>query len=605
MAESPSEKARAKKEFRAFLYLMWRFLQLPPPTRSQLAFADYLQYGPKRKVLMAFRGVGKSWVTAAYVIWCLWRNPQEKILIASASEKRAVKFSSFVKQVLFDWEMVKELHPRSGQRSSILAFDVAPAKPAQSMSVMSVGITGQMTGDRAHRVIFDDVEVPKNSETTTQREKIGELVREAAALLVPDKDLEEGFETEIIYLGTPQTEDTLYVKLPDRGYSIRIWPARYPDQKIRDSYEALGAELFKELLDDMEAGAREGDPTDPDRFDEVDLLERAKEYGPVGWQLQFMLNPSLSDAERYPLKLRDLVVAAFDHELVPNKIVWSGDREYTAEDLVSVGLSGDKFQRRMVVRDSDGIEAGGYAPFVGGLLTVDPSGRGKDSTSWNVTKVLNGQIFLVAKGRFRGDGYSDTVLAGLAQKYVTYGCNAVRIESNFGDGMFTRLLSPHFAKVTGRGLDPEDVDFKNMGIQKEARIIDTLEPVMAQHKLIIHEDVVREDYDKAPREDPDRRHHMLFHQMTRITRDRGALKFDDDLDCLAMAVHYHMEAIGKDIDEEVRQRREDALDAELKAFSDAYHAGSRIGGRSEHGIPVQNRTWGAQGGALGRMGYRG
>lgn len=595
MAETAEEKKRAKEEFRAFLYLMWRFLGLPAPTRSQLAFADYLQYGPKRKVLMAFRGVGKSWVTAGYVIWCLWRNPQEKILIVSASEKRAVKFSSFVKQVLFDWELVNSLHPRAGQRSSILAFDVAPAKPAQSMSVMSVGITGQMTGDRAHRVIFDDVEVPKNSETTTQREKVSDLVREAAALLVPDKDLEEGFTTEVIYLGTPQTEDTLYVKLPERGYQIRIWPARYPTPDVRNAYEALGASLFPELLQDIEDGAREGDPTDDARFDEEDLLERAREYGPVGWQLQFMLNPSLSDAERYPLKLRDLVVAAFDHELVPNKIVWSGDREYTAEDLTSVGLSGDKFQRRMVVRDANGIEQGGYAPFVGGLLTIDPSGRGRDSTSWNVTKVLNGQIFLVAKGRFRGDGFSDTVLSGLAHKYVTYGCNQVRIESNFGDGMFTRLLSPHFKQVTGRGLDPEDVDFKNMGQQKERRIIDTLEPVMAQHKLIVHEDVVREDYDRADPKDPDRRHHMLFHQLTRITRDKGALRFDDDLDCLAMAVHAHIEALGKDVDEEVRAQKEAALDAELAAFADAYHA--------EHGTSPASMTWGARGGSLKRLGY--
>lgn len=594
-AYSEAEMERAHADFRGFLCLMWEFLGLPPPTRAQLAFALYLQYGPSRKVLMAFRGVGKSWVTAAYVIWCLWRNPQEKILVISASGERAKDFSTFVKRVIMEWDLVMVLRPRQGQRDSVLAFDVGPSRAAQAPSVKSVGITGQITGTRAHRVIFDDVEVPKNSETVTMREKLSELVKEAAAVIIPDKDLEEGFETAIVYLGTPQTEDTLYVRLPERGYDIRIWPARYPPADVMTAYESLGAKLFPELLADLEEGARVDDPTDPARFDEEDLLSRAKEYGPVGWQLQFMLNPSLSDAERYPLKLRDLIIAAFDPEIVPNKMIWSGDQEYCAEDLKSVGLSGDRFQRRMVVRSDNGQEVGGYSPLIGGLLTVDPSGRGKDSTSWNVTKELNGQIFLVAKGRFRGDGYSDEVMQKLARAYVTYGCNSVRIESNFGDGMFTRLLSPHFKQVTGRGLDPEDVDFKNLGMRKEERIISVLEPVMAQHKLIVHEDVVREDYDRAPSDDPERMHRMLFHQMTRITRDKGSLKFDDDLDCLAMAVQYWQENLGKNVDAEVEKRKLEALQEELKRFEEAHFF--------EANQRQPSRNWGAAGGVLQRMGY--
>ena len=52
----------------------------------------------------------------------------------------------------------------------------------------SVGITGQMTGSRAHLMIFDDVEVPANSATDMQREKLLQLVTESESILTPDED---------------------------------------------------------------------------------------------------------------------------------------------------------------------------------------------------------------------------------------------------------------------------------------------------------------------------------------------------------------------------------------------------------------------------------
>ena len=46
-----------------------------------------------------------------------------------------------------------------------------------------------------------------------------------------------------------------------------------------------------------------GEPTDPNRFSEFDLLEREANYGRSGFALQFMLDTRLSDAKRYPLKV--------------------------------------------------------------------------------------------------------------------------------------------------------------------------------------------------------------------------------------------------------------------------------------------------------------
>ena len=57
--------------FPLFLSLVWKSLDLPRPTRAQLAIAGYLQDGPKRLQIQAFRGLGKSWIAAAFVLWVL------------------------------------------------------------------------------------------------------------------------------------------------------------------------------------------------------------------------------------------------------------------------------------------------------------------------------------------------------------------------------------------------------------------------------------------------------------------------------------------------------------------------------------------------------
>ena len=75
-------------DFKVFLTALWQQLDLPPPTRAQYSIADYLQHGPKRLQIQAFRGVGKSWITGAFVLWTLFNNAEKKIMIISASLKR-------------------------------------------------------------------------------------------------------------------------------------------------------------------------------------------------------------------------------------------------------------------------------------------------------------------------------------------------------------------------------------------------------------------------------------------------------------------------------------------------------------------------------------
>jgi len=531
------------KDFRNFTYLVWSHLGLPEPTPIQYDIAHYLQSSPKRSIIEAFRGVGKSYITAAYVVHQLLLNPELKFMVVSASKARADDFSTFTQRIIVELPICQHLVARDGQRWSKIAFDVAPAKASGSPSVKSVGVTGQLTGSRADIIIADDVEVPNNSMTHMMREKLYETVKEFDAVLKPDG--------KIIYLGTPQNEMSLYNILLSRGYDMRIWTSRYPT--LERAEKAYGGRLAPILYDRMqkEEKAVYGLPTDPKRFDDEDLLERELSYGRSGFALQFMLDTSLSDGNKYPLKLSDLIVYSCDKDTAPEKIVYGIMKPML--DIPNVGLAGDKFYA-----PEDTI---GRLDYQGSVLAIDPSGRGSDETAYAVVKMLNGYLYVVDAGGVAG-GYSESTLQHLTDLAKINKVNMVLVESNFGDGMFTELLKPYLLKT-----HPCTLEEVRHSKQKESRIIDTLEPVMNQHRLVIDPKVIQKDYDSVQSMPPDvGMKYMLTYQMTRITKVRGALAHDDRLDVLAMAVQYWVDQMAADADTEIRSRKEELLELELDKF---------------------------------------
>ena len=531
------------KDFRNFTYLVWSHLGLPEPTPVQYDIAHYLQTSPKRSIIEAFRGVGKSYITAAYVVHQLLLDPQLKFMVVSASKARADDFSTFTQRIIVELPICQHLVARDGQRWSKIAFDVAPAKASGSPSVKSVGVTGQLTGSRADIIIADDVEVPNNSMTHMMREKLSETVKEFDAVLKPDG--------KIIYLGTPQNEMSLYNVLLARGYDMRIWTSRYPT--LERAEKAYGGRLAPILYDRMqkEEQAVYGLPTDPKRFDDEDLLERELSYGRSGFALQFMLDTSLSDGNKYPLKLSDLIIYSCDKDTAPEKMVYGIFKPLI--ELPNVGLAGDKYYA-----PEDTI---GRLDYQGSVLAIDPSGRGSDETAYAVVKMLNGYLYVVDAGGVAG-GYSDSTLQHLTDLAKINKVNMVLVESNFGDGMFSELLKPYLIKTY-----PATLEEVRHNTQKEKRIIDTLEPVMNQHRLILDPKVIQKDYDSVQSMPPDvGMKYMLTYQMTRITKQRGALAHDDRLDVLAMAVQYWVDQMAADADTEIRSRKEEMLDMELDKF---------------------------------------
>lgn len=545
-----SKLEAVKKDFRNFLAVTWDFLRLPSPTPVQYDIAHWIQTGPKRRGVEAFRGVGKSYITSAYVVWRLLNNPQLKIMVVSAGSVLANDISVFIKQIIYGLEITKHLRPRDGQRSSNIKFDVAPASESKDPSVTSKGITGQITGTRADIVIADDVETPNTSFTIEAQEKLAYAVAEFDAILKPEGG-------EIIYLGTPQTQESLYNKLIERGYTFRIWPAKIPTQDQVEGYglNSDGSPKLAPYVRERWRPEHIGNPLDPQRFSATDLEERLMSYGLSGFNLQFMLDTSLSDALKYPLKLSDLIVDAVDNDVAYEKILYAkGPEQDWKTEIPMVGFAKDRFYRAL-------DHVGEPVPYKGRVMHIDPSGRGSDETGYAVAFMLNGYIHVPCCGGLIG-GYEPATLQHLANIAKKYKVNHITIEDNFGDGMFTQLLKPYLQRTYPCFVE----DVKSMR-QKELRVIDTLEPVMNSHRLIIDPEVFKKDYESVQQYSLEsQKSYMLGYQLSHITKEKGCLRHDDRVEALSAAVGYWVQAMAQDEDRKIEERKEDKRQEQLEYF---------------------------------------
>ena len=534
------------KDFRNFLYLVWKHLKLPNPTEIQYDLANWLQHGTQRQIICAFRGAGKSWCTSAFVLWKLLLDPQLNILVVSASKNRADDFSTFCLRLLSEMEILKHLYPKDNQRQSKISFDVATAIASHQPSVKSLGITSQLTGSRADLIIADDIETSSNSQTQLMRDRLGEAIKEFEAILKPEAT------SRIIFLGTPQTEQSIYNKLQERGYKVRYWTARYPTEIQLKTYASnlapiIGNTWTHELVKK---------PTEPTRFDEKDLLKREASYGRLGFNMQFMLDTTLSDLNRYPLKLSDLVVMNLNLDNAPEKVIAANSPELRHEDLANVGLQGDNsFYRPMKVQ-------GEWLPYTGSVMSIDSSGKGVDETAYCVCKFLNGNLYITDSGGFSA-GYTEHVLNKLVLIAKKNKVNKILIEDNFGSGMFETILKPYLNKEYRC-----TTELIRQTTNKHRRILDTLEPLISQHRIIIDKKVVQNDYELTNNlYSPEKAlQYQLFYQISRLQKSANTLKHDDRIDALQIACSYFQKQLAKDQDLAFRQRKEDLFNIEMDKY---------------------------------------
>lgn len=532
--------------FKPFLYDVMTDLLGFQCSDIQLDIAEFLEFGPKERMIQAQRGQAKTTITAAYAVWRLIHDPSTRIMIVSAGGKQATEIANWVIQIIRGMDVLECLRPDrgAGDRESVEAYDVhyELKGPEKSPSIRCEGITSNLQGARADVLIADDIESSKNSQTAHQRERLKHLTLDFTSICS---------RGDIIYLGTPQSVDSVYNGLYSRGYAIRVWPGRYPTTEEEPNYGTFLAPLIARRVQDNPGLRTGGGPTgtrgqavDPILLPEDVLTKKEVDQGAAYFQLQFMLDTRLSDADRFPLKSNKLVFMSISDTTAPLEIfVQRSDRTLitTPADFPT----SDKYYKAAEFGQE-------HSKFTGCHMYVDPAGGGAngDETAYAVTKFLGGRVFLVDIGRVPG-GVDDDALDGLTDAALRWKPNHISIERNFGNGALCSVWRPKLLRV--HRCEIEEVWESG---QKELRIIDILEPVIGSSRLVVEEELLEKDWAMCKGYPQDQRiSYSLWYQLSRITRDKNSLKHDDRLDALAGTVRHWVQALAQDSMKIVNQQR--------------------------------------------------
>jgi hypothetical protein len=255
--------------------------------------------------------------------------------------------------------------------------------------------------------------------------------------------------------------------------------------------------------------------------------------------------------------MADLIITSVNPTEAPENCVWCSDPANVIKELPTVGLPGDYFYSPMQL-------VGDWGSYSETICSIDPSGRGTDETAAAFLSQRNGFIYLHEMRAFR-DGYSDHTLLNILDGCKKYNVTKLIIETNFGDGIVSELIRKHLSSRK-QYVDIEEV---RANVRKEDRIIDSLEPVLNQHRLVVNKSVIEWDYKSNPDAAPEERLiYMLFYQMSRMCREKGAVKHDDRLDCLSQGVQYFTDALAISATEQIKLRQQEEFQDLLDNFLD-------------------------------------
>lgn len=509
-------------------------------TEIQRDIAGFIAYGPQYLMVQAQRSQAKTTIAAAYAVWYLIHSPAGRVLIVSAGGDQATDIATLIVRIIMNLDVLECMRPdkAAGDRTSVEGFDIHHSLKGidKSASVDCIGIDANLQGRRADLLIPDDIESSKNSATPGQRAKLMHLTKDFTSINTSGR---------IIWLGTPQTMDSIYNSLPGRGVVVRIWPGRYPTPKQMEHYGAALAPIVTQRLSrnpSLGAGGGmlgdQGRPLDPQLLDEAALQKKERDQGTAYFQLQHMLNTSMLDSLKYPLKPEQCIVIPSPGLHFPLAIV----RGMTADKLKD--YTAHEFGFKLSQPHSVSPEVSRPQSLV---AYIDPAGGGAnaDETAYAVGCFLNGTVYVLAVGGVPG-GYEESKLQALVarlSRFREYGHLVVKIEKNMGYGAFRAVLTPLLrAKVPEAGIMDDLVTG-----QKETRIISTLEPVIGRGSLVFTDAAVREDLDTSMAYEPAQRlTYSLFYQMAKISKARNALVHDDRLDAVEGVVRHFNEELAID-----------------------------------------------------------
>lgn len=552
---------RLKREPVFFVEELWKDRKLDRVAPLGDVEKDMIQWlflgAPPQRGALGWRGIGKThFGVAADTCYTLLNDPEEKVLIVSKSAGAGKATVGLTRDWIRSVWFLQHLDPsrRTFGTDTVTEYEVYGARDSRSPSVSSVGIEGQLPNKRASKILADDIETKDNTRTLTSRNDLSNVITEFRAICSYGKK-------QIVYTGTFHNEDSQYLRLSKKGYVFRSWPKLYPgpDEKM------LG--LAPMLRDRLDKGlAKPGDITCPHRVT-ADDIAKDKAEGRTYWGMQCMLLTDLGDAMRYPLRLADLIVFPVNQLVAPANLGWGTSHGGIStavheSDVPSYGLGDDRCYRPIYIDQT-------WSPYSRRVMWVDPAGGGTDRTGYGICLHLNGFNHipggppdLLGVGGFLG-GATPANLAQLARLAKHHRVTEIYVEGNLSgarlvvDNAYMQLLQIALDRVHTPDWGCQVSGRWSTG-QKEIRILETLEPITASHRLVVDPAVARGD--------------EFQRQLTRLTRERNCLGQDGEIESLAGAVSICNSGMSTDPD----KAAEDQRMAKLRQLSYQYAKGGGI-----------------------------
>lgn len=471
-------------------YLLWAKIQGWQVPDIHIRACHWLEHRGILAVLRCFRGFGKSTILDAYDAWRYYVNPNYRILLQSESDKTAYKNSRDIQNILRRHPLTQGMLPPN--QGTVEQWWVWGANDPRNASMYARGILSNVTSARADEIQNDDVEVPRNIQTPEAREKLRYRLGEQTHILVPGG--------RRLFVGTPHTHDSLYDEIQALGadcLTIRMFEHEYRLEQCKDRAYVLpfapefvfigigkGAQLLEPGKDYLLEGnkiAFRQQPVGlvdfysgcawPERFDRNELLKRRRETRTINeWDSQYQLH---SKPIR-EVRLNPERIAAYEVEPIikmANKVptMWLGNTQ-----IVSMAARWDP-------------ASGKLKSNVSSLSVVlqDLMGR----RYWHRALQLIGEV-----AEFSKDGKS--IIGGqvlqIAELVRELNIPRVVIETN-GIGKFAS--SSLKACLKQQGLHCGVTEF-SASQNKNKRILEAFEPLIASGMLWAHVSVLKEVWDQ-------------------------------------------------------------------------------------------------------------
>lgn len=474
-------------------------------------------------MVQAQRGQAKRTVCAIALVWDLIQYPHHRNAIVMPQEQLAKDLMHLVRRL---FKTLPELTPflpdkRAGDRDSTMAMDLHHSLKGvdKSPSLAPISVEAILQGRRTDLTILDDIESASRSLTAEGRAK----------LLSKALDFYAICEYRIVWLGTPQSMDSMYFELPAKGVKVRVWPGRFPtDEELEFYGDTIAPWILEKIRKNpsLQTGGgldgTRGQCTCPELKGEEEhkaLELKGKEW----YELQYMLNATLSDAHRKALDPRDIVVVPHGETFPVSLTVGSGP------GYIYKHASGGRTYELALPSST---HTSHRAPII--KAYIDPAAGGnvsKDRTAFAVVGLVGGNLIVLSHGSVPG-GYDAAIMEQLAKYLIPHKPSLVVIEKNMGFGAYKEIFQPILlSEATKVGWSP-GIDEDLVRVQKELRIIETLGPIMGRKSLWVTDRALREEaqYMDGIRS-IDAASYSLWSQMSNITRTKGCLRHDDKHMC--------------------------------------------------------------------------